>query len=256
MTDLLGPFQLFSHDRLASTNTQAERLLTAAQPLCQPAIIWALEQDQGRGRQGRTWHSPIGNLYATFVFPSQKPALSYPLLSLAAAVAVAETVKDFTQSLTHPPLVQVKWPNDVLLNGCKVSGLLLETISISSSYPAILVGIGMNVENAPPTSSAMLYPPTSLKAQGLEQITVFQVLDKLQAALWQWYHCWLRGEKEMICNNWQQQAAFLNEAIEIYYKMAPLKGTFKGINQEGHMILQTTDGQDHTIMVGDVLRPM
>ena len=103
------------------------------------ALVWAARQERGRGRLGRTWTSPEGGAYFSLILHPRRPAAETPQLSLVAGLSVAEAIRELTGLF-----VSIRWPNDVLINGLKVSGILIE-----AKEGAVIVGIGLNVTNDP-----------------------------------------------------------------------------------------------------------
>ena len=133
---------------LTSTNDEARRLARAGAPGGTPdcIVVWSDAQTAGRGRQGRVWSSPPGNMYLTALLRPDKRLADLPQMSFVTAIAVAETVACFAPNAD----ITLKWPNDVLVGGAKIAGILLETeIAATTSDTALLVGCGLNVSFAP-----------------------------------------------------------------------------------------------------------
>ena len=148
--------------KVGSTNDNAKQLAEAGAP--EGTLIWAREQTHGRGRQGRHWSSPPGNLYASLILRPSIAVDQAPQFSFVAAVAMADTLA----SLLPAPATQVchKWPNDVLVAGRKIAGILLESsVGDGGVLEWLVVGVGVNVHSHPLNGD---YEPTSLRAQGLE----------------------------------------------------------------------------------------
>ena len=193
-------------------------------------VVMAESQTAGRGRYGRVWQSPIGNLYASFVFPNTEVLKKY--LSFITGLALAESLPEFD--------VHLKWPNDVLLDGKKLAGILLET-----TEDKIIVGVGVNLVSSPIKN--MLYPTTNLggklhpialvKRLIIQYNALLDVLDK-------------KGFKK-IKNRWLDLAQSIGETISVHLPNQELVGVFKGIDDHGALILKSHDGI-HTIMAGDV----
>lgn len=203
-------------------------------------IISSKEQTKGRGRRGRTWISLEGNLFFSqgLVFN-----ISYigQLIALS-TLSLYETIKTMLQP-THQ--VSLKWPNDILIDNQKVSGMLLE-----KGYNGyIIIGIGVNIKQAP-SSPQMLYPVTSLAANGIDidrlaflrsYITNF---DKNEQS-WQ-----IHGFNE-IKQKWLEAVQGLNTQISVHTDREELIGIFKGIGDDGELLLETTENLRH-IYAGDV----
>src|SRR5258708_22226889 len=150
--------RLLAFDRLDSTNAHARRLAEAGE--LAPAVVWAREQTAGRGRRGRVFVSPPGNLYASLLIAPGRPMAEAAQLSFAAALAVADAI---TEQLPPGHALRFKWPNDVLLDGAKVAGLLLEAGTGAVGVPWLVVGAGINLASHPP---GMPYPATHSAAAG------------------------------------------------------------------------------------------
>ena len=110
-------------------------------------LITADEQSQGRGRRGRSWESKIGNFFGSFILSPEVPSFKAAELSFVIALAVGQTVESL---ITDACLVRYKWPNDVLVDHCKVAGLLLEAVTVSVGAPPwIIIGVGINLQSHP-----------------------------------------------------------------------------------------------------------
>src|ERR1700727_2136985 len=132
-------FNVQHHERLESTNDEARQLAAAGAP--HGTVVHADEQSAGRGRFGRTWYSPPGNLYLSVLLRLDRPPERTPELSFVAAITVADAVDALLPKQSRATL---KWPNDVLVNDGKIAGILLE-----NADGAQIVGIGLNVLEAP-----------------------------------------------------------------------------------------------------------
>src|SRR5471030_691785 len=136
-------FTVWHLDRIGSTNDEARRMANEGAP--HGTVVHADEQTAGRGRLAHTWFSPPGNLYLSIVLRTNQPAARTAELSFLASLAVADTVEAMLPRQTRTLL---KWPNDVLVNGAKIAGILLEQID-----DATIMGIGVNVLQAPSTGA-------------------------------------------------------------------------------------------------------
>jgi BirA family transcriptional regulator, biotin operon repressor / biotin---[acetyl-CoA-carboxylase] ligase len=150
-----GRFILHCYDELGSTMDKSRALAEEGAP--DGTVVMARRQTAGRGRQGRGWFSPAGNLHATVLLRPELPAARLAELGFVAALAVAEAA----DATLTAPRTRLKWPNDVLVDGSKIAGILVEL----PGDGVVLIGIGVNVVHAP---VAELYPATSLHALGAE----------------------------------------------------------------------------------------
>lgn len=151
-------WQVHSFKDVSSTMDVAHDML--AQMSLSPSegmVVMAETQTMGRGRRQRQWQSPSGNFYGSFAFVPPLPQSAYPLYSFAVLMALFDTIN---QMINRGSMLTVKWPNDLLLNGKKVAGILLELAHTQT--PSMIVGIGVNLKSAP---TAVTYPATDLFAE-------------------------------------------------------------------------------------------
>jgi BirA family biotin operon repressor/biotin-[acetyl-CoA-carboxylase] ligase len=230
---------LHALDRVGSTNNEALRLAQEGAP--DFTLVWAKEQEAGRGRRGRTWQSPQGNLYTSMVLRPALPPAQAALGGFAAALAVAEAVEQLVPGLA----AQVKWPNDVLVDGAKIGGILLESAGIEAGImTGLVVGVGINLASAP---KATPYPATFLSAKGQP---VFAE-DALQAYVWAMVS-WVAGWRQMgfapIRQAWLSRARGLGQNIRLQTETGAAEGIFQGLDEDGALLL--ADGR--RFLAGDV----
>ncbi len=227
------------YDEIGSTNDEALRLSKDLLPN-QKIVITAQKQSKGRGRRGRSWISLDGNLFMSMLF-------SWPLedcgaITFMVSLALLNTVL----KLSPQASVGLKWPNDVLLNNHKLSGILLERGEKNS----LVIGIGVNIKNAP-SGNNMLYPATSLKAQGVacDRITFLkQYLQEFDNICEKYKQEGLSSIVEL----WKQKAVGLGQKIIVRTPKMEEKGIFANINHDGMLQLKMNDGTIKTISAGDV----
>jgi BirA family biotin operon repressor/biotin-[acetyl-CoA-carboxylase] ligase len=219
-------------------STNADMLLLARQGVEEGMWLRAERQTAGRGRQGRGWTSPAGNLSASTLVrlrPNDPPAAT---LALVAAVALYEAVGVFGVA------AQLKWPNDLLIAGAKLSGILLER-----SDDAVVVGIGVNLSHHPDLPDR---PTTSLAAHAaLVAPAVF--LDVLAETFARWLERW-RGEGiAAIRSAWLAAAHPVGTALSVRLPDGSARdGLFDGLDPDGALILRLASGQRHVIHAADV----
>jgi BirA family biotin operon repressor/biotin-[acetyl-CoA-carboxylase] ligase len=231
--------RLVHFERIDSTNAEARRLAEAGER--GPLWLWADEQTAGRGRLGRSWVSEPGNLYATFLFSSGAPAGVVGQVGFAAALAVHE----IAARLLPGADVKLKWPNDVLIDGAKFCGLLAETIG-----GTIALGCGINLASAP---SGTPYPVTSLARQGT-RADVETLLGMLAESLWNRLAIWDEGRGfARIRQAWLERCAGWGRAISITTGGKQTAGTFRGLAEDGALILGLPGGRQSLIHAGDLL---
>ncbi|MFZ1414430.1 MAG: biotin--[acetyl-CoA-carboxylase] ligase [Defluviicoccus sp.] len=240
-----GGMQLIPLGRVDSTNEEAIRRCRAG--AADGCVVWAEQQSQGRGRRGRSWLSPRGNLYVSIVVRPRVPSAAYAQLSFVAGLAVADAV---AAHLPEASAVGCKWPNDVLVCGRKVAGLLLESGGGQGSGGDWLVaGIGVNVAWAP-KDDAVLYPATALAAEG-GTATVPDVLTSLLPAFARWRSRWEEEGFAAIRSAWRVRAHGLGAAITVRLEAETLSGIFRDLDPAGALILEQDTGL-RTITAGDV----
>ncbi|MEJ8474310.1 biotin--[acetyl-CoA-carboxylase] ligase [Roseibium algae] len=232
------------HDDVASTNTLAfERARSG-----DPGDLWIIAQDQssGRGRRGRQWASMRGNLFASYLMLNPGPRSRIGELPLVAAVSLAEAIDKCAG--THQ-MVGLKWPNDLLVDGAKLSGILLEAETVSSEQIALVLGFGVNCVQHPKQG---LYPTVDLAALGY-RITAEDLFGSLALSLGNWLEHWRQPQGfEVVRKAWLARAIHLGKIIKVRNGDREMSGTFLDLDDRGHMILGLENGQRETILAGDV----
>lgn len=244
---LLNDYHLLSYDQLDSTNAESRRL--AGGGASHGAVIWAKRQSAGRGRMGREWVSAEGNLYVTVLIHPPVALDACPQLSFVAALAVAETLEGI---LPEPSAIACKWPNDVLVNGKKISGVLLEaftTKELVSEKQWIAVGVGINVDNFP---EHVMFPATCLRDAGVELISAKIVLSRFIHHFIALYDTWAAKGFAPIEKAWLKRAHQLGKPVEVIVGDAQVNGVFEGIDASGCMLLRDKKKNISTINAGDV----
>ncbi|UZF93908.1 biotin--[acetyl-CoA-carboxylase] ligase [Bosea sp. NBC_00550] len=236
-------YRLIIRDEVGSTMEEARRALDQGEP----GKLWivARSQNAGRGRHGRQWGSPPGNLYASLLLTDPcEPALA-PQLGFVVGLAL----HDAAAKLLGPAAsgLKLKWPNDLLLDRAKTSGLLLEGESRAGRLN-VIVGCGVNIASCP---SETPYPATFLKALA-PQASVETVLTGLSDAFAQRFAVWSQpGGFGPIRAAWLERAAFLGETITIRLPEGPLAGRFNSLDASGRLELETETGR-RIIDAGDL----
>ncbi len=218
-----------------------------------PLWILAHEQTAGRGRRGRAWIAPGGNFSATLVMPVSDPPERVALRSFVAALALDEALRALLGPATAG--LALKWPNDVLLNGGKLSGILLETISAAgrggagrkeeSGRPSHLaIGVAVNLLDAPPAEAleaGALRPVCLLGETGL-RVAAEDFLDLLAPAFAGWEERLAAYGFEPLRNAWLARAAGLGEAITVRTGRSERRGRFETLDETGALVLNTGNG--------------
>ncbi|MDQ1899216.1 biotin--[acetyl-CoA-carboxylase] ligase [Paracoccus sp. WLY502] len=224
-------------EQVDSTNAEAMRMAPA---LSGPTWIMARRQTAGRGRRGRAWTDPPGNFAATLVLRPEGGPADAARLSFVAALAVHDALRQ----LCGPQLnVALKWPNDVLLNGGKLSGILLESIGSGGAIQALAIGIGVNLIAAPDIAEAGAVRPVSLQGETGLLVAPGDLLDALAAAFDQWHRQMRDFGFAPIRTAWLARAARLGETITARTGAVETTGRFEGIDETGALILTGPRGR-------------
>jgi BirA family biotin operon repressor/biotin-[acetyl-CoA-carboxylase] ligase len=238
-------FSLICLPSVGSTNDEAKRL--AEDGAAEGTLVWGLEQTAGRGRRGRGWHSPPGNLYMSAVLRPGKPATQSALIGFVAAVALADALQDLGLASDR---LRLKWPNDVLVDKAKVAGILVETAAIAGEpAPWLVLGMGVNLAHAPEDTP---YPAATLRAVGLAKLTVEGLLEALAGRLVQWYGRWQAEGFAPVRAAWLNRATGLGEPIEVRLDQESLQGRFVALEEDGALSLELPQGDRRRVTVGDV----
>lgn len=233
-----------SLDEIDSTNSEAMRRALAGET--GPLWLRANTQTHGRGRSGRTWGSPRGNLYATLLFaPHCSPATVHQL-SLLAGVAVYDAI---ASPRALPPGLRLKWPNDVLIGGAKLAGVLAESIVGQSGTLVALLGIGINLAAAP-TTSARATTCLAVHGSNLEPEACLTALD---ATVSRWLAAWDRGNGfATVRSAWLARAGPEGERLTINAGGGLMEGRFAGLDADGCLLLKGVEGNTRRFTFGDV----
>jgi BirA family biotin operon repressor/biotin-[acetyl-CoA-carboxylase] ligase len=237
--------RLERHETTGSTDQEA--LARARGGERGPLWITARAQTAGRGRQGRTWVSEPGNLYATLLISNPSPPDRVAQLSFVAALAVHDAVGEVAPGARQR--LALKWPNDLLLDGQKLAGILVEGESHDGSL-AVAVGIGVNCAHHPDRTA---YPATSLMAAGAT-VTPERLFTALSRTMLERLTQWRRGDGfAAIRSDWLERAAHFGQEIRLMVGEEEWSGRFDGLDATGRLVLRLRDGVTRTVTAGDVL---
>jgi len=243
--------RLLALDEIDSTNDEAKRLVAEGER--GPIWIVARRQSKGRGRLGREWVSPAGNLHASLVVSGFGPAHVAPQLGFVAGVAAIAALRAAAGARARFAL---KWPNDLLLDGAKLGGILLEGVAApigaarAPSEMVAIVGIGVNCASAP---AGLSFEARALTALGPEAPTAERLFANLSDAVAQTLDLWREGAGfARLRECWLESAAGRGETIRIALARETIEGRFDSLDAMGRLVLVTQDGP-RTIEAGDVL---
>jgi BirA family transcriptional regulator, biotin operon repressor / biotin---[acetyl-CoA-carboxylase] ligase len=240
----LPPFYcLVAFDAIDSTNEEARR--RAREGAAEGLLVWAKEQSAGRGRRGRSFASPRGNLYMSVVLRPTRLALEAAQLSFAAALAVGDAAAALLPDAVR---LSYKWPNDVLIDGRKLSGVLLESQAAGEGrLDWLVIGIGVNLASYP---AGLEFPAISLKAAGAD-ISVEALLTAVAERFLFWYERWHAAGFAPLRAAWLARAQGLGGAIRVRLQAGELRGRFAGLDEEGALLLEDAGGR-RRIAAGDI----
>ena len=233
-------YALARHAEIDSTNSEARRLAEAGE--AGPLWIMAKKQTAGRGRRGRSWETLSGNLAATLLLRPEAPPGPLGQLSFAAALSVA----DVAAHVAPGAAITVKWPNDVLVEGRKVAGILLESGS-DAKGSWLAVGIGINLAAAPENTE---FPAAAL-AEFAQAPSPDETLALLAARFAHWYAGWMNGGFETLRTAWLARAGGLGFPIRARLTNETRHGVFEGIDASGALLLNE-QGRISAIAAGEV----
>jgi BirA family biotin operon repressor/biotin-[acetyl-CoA-carboxylase] ligase len=232
---------------IESTNSEAYQL--ALRGAKEGEVVIAESQMKGRGRLGRQWFSPpLLNLYLSVILRPRIPPFRASLITLMAAVAAADAIQKYSGLL---PLI--KWPNDILLGGRKVAGLLNEIHSETDRIHFVILGIGVNLN-----MDGKMFPKeigdaaTSLKRETGQTISRKRFLPILLEELERWYAIFLQDGSANVLEAWRERARIKGKRVTVTSFGEILTGVALDVDSDGALILETKDGEMKRIVAGDV----
>ncbi|MBT2130924.1 biotin--[acetyl-CoA-carboxylase] ligase [Aliiroseovarius lamellibrachiae] len=223
-----------------STNEEARRI---APGLLGPTWILAQEQTKGRGRRGRAWTAPKGHFSATLVMRPAEPPQQVALRSFVASLALFDA---FVAACGRPAPFALKWPNDVLLNGGKVAGILLESAGMGEGVSHIAIGVGVNLLDAPKSEQVEdgAVAPVSLAGETGAIVTPEEFLDLLAPAYHHYETQFTTYGFAPIREAWLARAARLGETITARTMHTETVGRFDTVDEAGNLVLSTPKGRE------------
>jgi len=239
-------YRLVRYDTVGSTNDEAKRLARARAE--EGTLVWGLEQTAGRGRRGRTWSSPPGNLYASLILRPHCPLDQATQLGFIAALAVGDTLSSICDNRLDG--LSYKWPNDVLLRGRKIAGILLESeLGGDREFPLfVVVGVGVNLVSSPRDTE---FPAISIAEEELGTVPPGVALEGFARYFEAWAERWRAEGFAPVRAAWRAHAAALGESIRVRLEAATLQGRFLDIDQHGALLLECAE-QTRRISAGEI----
>lgn len=234
------------YEAVESTNTEALRL--AQQGAEEGTVVIAEAQSAGRGRLNRSWESPPSmNLYLSVVLRPDIPATAASLIPLMVGVAVADVISQYC-----PGQVRLKWPNDVLIEGKKICGILTEMRTRADRVAFIIAGIGVNLN-----MQKLHFPrelretATSLRIETALEIDRVDFAARLFEFLGNGYRVFLNGGEAAIREKWLQYAELVGKRVEVVFKENVQHGTVRGLDENGALLLEGETGMQQ-VLAGDL----
>ena len=237
-------YRLHAYDTIGSTNDEAKRLARAGAP--EGTLVWAGEQTAGRGRRGRQWASPPGNLYLSLVVrPGGAPGRAAQL-GFVAALGLGDALDRLAGTGAR---LRYKWPNDLLLDGGKLAGILLESeTTASGAVDFVVIGVGVNLASSPGQSE---YPATSLAAEGVAGISPASLLDAFVREFEGWRARWRSEGFAPMREAWLASASGIGKQIRVRLERMTLTGRFLDLDEDGALLLDGAEGR-RRVAAGDV----
>ncbi len=238
---------LVCHREIDSTNAAAFKL--AEEGAEEGTVVIAESQSRGKGRLGRQWQSPAGvNLYCSVILRPPIPPVMAAQLTFLSAVAAVQAVEEVT-----PLRPAIKWPNDLLLNGAKVAGLLNEMSAETEKVNFIVLGIGININmRREEFTGELRHPATSLFLELGRPVSRLDLTRALLEAIDTLYATYLADGYAPIRDAWLARCNFLGRPVRVTFQERELTGTAEGIDEEGALLVRAPGGRLERVLAGDV----
>lgn len=224
-------------EELASTSTICMERARAGEAA--GLAVMAQRQTAGRGSRGRSWQSPQGNLNLSVLLRPRRDGAEAGMFALLAGLAVAEALEDQAQIR-----VMLKWPNDVLLRGAKLAGILIDAVSAGKALEWLVIGIGLNLREAPDIAGRNTIALTEIGVTLPPEVAGKAILDRLGH--------WQGAPPQAIVRAWQAYAHAIGTPIEVQAGKRRLRGSFAGLSRRGELLLQS-ENRIETVNTGEVL---
>lgn len=239
-TNIFGK-KIYSFKKTDSTNIIAYKIAEDGER--EGAVIFAEEQTRGRGRFRRTWASPPGGIYMSLILRPKWEPIETARITLTASVAVAEAIREITGLSA-----KIKWPNDVVINSLKVSGILTEMKAEQDTIDFVVLGIGINVNTS---KKDLPKGATSLKEELDSPISKVELAKRLLELL-EKYYLKIQGDFTAIINEWRNISDTLGVRVKAHLHGKVIEGHAMGIDENGGLILRLDSGFNKHILSGDI----
>ncbi|WND02402.1 biotin--[acetyl-CoA-carboxylase] ligase [Temperatibacter marinus] len=239
--------EAFFFSSLSSTNECATSLAQKGEK--GPLWILAGSQSAGRGRRGRQWTSYQGNFFGSLLLRPSMKASDCAALPFAVALAIRDALIDCG---VRESSIQCKWPNDILIDGCKVSGVLIESaMKADHSLEYLVIGIGVNLTHSPQETK---FDAVCLKQKGIE-ISVKEFTRFLSLQCEAYLQQWINKQDEAIYASWSAVGWGLGQKRLIRTATETFTGVIQRLGVDGGLIVMLDDGREKCIYAGDVFPP-
>jgi BirA family transcriptional regulator, biotin operon repressor / biotin---[acetyl-CoA-carboxylase] ligase len=233
-------------EETGSTNSDCLQAAMAGDP----GGLWisARRQSMARGSRGRDWTSYEGNLGASLLLRQPAPNALLGQLTFVAALAVHEAMEELARDSAAPVQIELKWPNDILANGAKVCGILLESHEIKG-VRYVIVGFGANCCSHPQGTT---HPATDLMSNGVN-VTARMLLDRISICLDRWLGIWDRGRGfARVRESWLLAAKGIGDTIAVKLREREQTGMFEDLDETGRLVLRKHDGNREMISTAEI----
>ncbi|MHB8137471.1 MAG: biotin--[acetyl-CoA-carboxylase] ligase [Smithellaceae bacterium] len=238
--------RLHYYEEIGSTNDEAFRLGSSG--ASEGTVLIAESQSAGKGRMERTWHSPAGaNIYTSIILRPSFETMRATQIPIAAGVAVAETLNKYC-----PGKVWLKWPNDVLIGGKKVCGILAQMKMSGHAIDFVVVGVGINVnltrEQFPQDIQTIA---TSLAIEAGREISRLELIISLYENMAKWYRQLTENGFDSVKEKWLGFSDMIGKTISVMFREETVSGKAVGLDEDGALILLTAGNQTIKVSAGD-----
>jgi len=244
-TSLIGR-EIHHYEEIGSTNEEAAKLANIGGR--EGAVVIADRQRFGRGRLCRRWHSPEGGLWFSIILRPKIELEDAPKLTLTASVAIAKAIQEVLELK-----VEIKWPNDILIDGRKVCGILTEAATKDGDLDYIILGVGINVDfEEKELPLELRSTAVTLRNASGKNVDISQFLCYCLKKIETYYIIFQDKGFDLILKEWKSLASFMGREIEISWMNEKFSGTAIDVDEHGALILQLRDGTRHRILSGEV----
>lgn len=232
-------------DEVNSTNEKANELAANVE---EGMVIIAEKQKEGRGRFGREWASPKGGAYVSVILKPKISPIDAPKITLIAGIAVAKVIRKLGLD------AKLKWPNDVLIHGKKVCGILTRVGTKDGKIDYIIVGIGINVNVDISTSlKGFQKSATSLKEEFKKEVSTEKIIEDILYEIEINYETFKKGNIDYLLNEWKKLSDTIGKKIKIKMRTKVIEGEAVGVTREGELVIKLEDDSFKNIIAGECI---